>query len=102
MKPFLALGAVILFTGVPVTVAAQEAGAPGEASVEQRTAQPGSGSTGQGIRRDAAQAKQGIKSTAREVKQGVKNGARKIKRGLKPAAHKPSASSQLRGATTAG
>jgi hypothetical protein len=83
MKKSLALVAVIVFAEVPVTLAAQEGDPAGQTSVAQQSSQPGSRSSGQGIRHDAAQAKQGIKSTGREIKQGVKNGARQIKYGIK-------------------
>ena len=65
MKKSLALAAVIVLTEVPVILAAQEGDPAGQTSVAQQSSQPGSRSSGQGIRHDAAQAKEDIKSTAR-------------------------------------
>ena len=88
MKKSLALAAVLVFTEVPVTLAAQEADPAGQTSAAKQSSQPERHSSGQGIRHDAAQAKQGIKSTAREIKHGIKNGAREIKYGVKNGAAK--------------
>ena len=87
MNTPLALLIATFLTITPFGALAQDSAASDSTSIATPPAQPGSGSTGQGIKTDARQAKQGIKSTARgvkqDIKQGVKNGAREVKQGVK-------------------
>ena len=82
MKQAYVLAAAILFAAVPLTAGAQAPASTDQKTETQSPASSGNTTTGQGIKKDAAEAKQNIKSGAKEAGRTVKKDAAQVKRKL--------------------